>query len=118
MDFMPERFLETDGHEPAPDPSQYVFGFGRRICPGRLLADHALYLSIVQSLSVFNIEKALENGVEVEPEVQFTPGVVSHPKPFKHRITPRSTAHRTLIESVETTHPWEESDGVLLKSMD
>ncbi|KAH7374847.1 cytochrome P450 [Plectosphaerella cucumerina] len=94
MAFMPERFM---GQEPAPDPSQFVFGFGRRICPGRLLADNALYLSIAQSLAVFDIGKAVEGGVEIQPEVKFTPGVVSHPQPYRYRITPRSSGHRALI---------------------
>jgi cytochrome P450 len=111
MAFMPERFM---GQEPAPDPSQFVFGFGRRICPGRLLADNALYLSIAQSLAVFDIGKAVEGGVEIQPEVKFTPGVVSHPQPYRYRITPRSSDHRALIMSIEETHPWEESDGSLL----
>lgn len=102
------------GKEPVPDPSQFVFGFGRRICPGRLLADNALYLSIAQSLAVFNIGKAVNDGIEIQPEVKFTPGVVSHPQPYRHKITPRSSAHRALIMSIELTHPWEENDGSLL----
>lgn len=117
MAFMPERFLEGEGRAIAPDPNQFVFGFGRRVCPGRLLADKALYLSIVQSLAVFKMEKAVENGVEITPEAKFTPGIVSHPLPFKHHITPRSPAHRMLIESIEKTYPWETSDGALLEQL-
>ena len=117
MSFKPERFLATDGREPAPDPHMFVFGFGRRICPGRILADNSLYLNIVQSLAVFNINKVVENGKEVEPTVKFTPGVVSHPEPFKNVITPRSPHYEKLIRSIQQKYPWEESDGKVLESM-
>ncbi|KAM5350245.1 hypothetical protein ACJ41O_006750 [Fusarium nematophilum] len=109
MSFEPERFLES---KPAPDPHTFVFGFGRRICPGRILADNALYLNIVQSLAVFNISKGGE-----ELKVAFTPGVVSHPDPFKAVIKPRSLRHEELIRGVEKMFPWEESDAQVLESM-
>ncbi|KAH6892392.1 cytochrome P450 [Thelonectria olida] len=118
MAFMPERFLETEGREPAPDPHQFVFGFGRRICPGRILADNALFLNIAQSLAVFNISKGVENGKEVDNKIKFTPGVVSHPEAFKAEIKPRSPHHEKLIRSIEQRFPWQESDAKALESMD
>ncbi|KAK7427395.1 hypothetical protein QQZ08_006164 [Neonectria magnoliae] len=117
MAFKPERFLETETNKPTPDPHMFVFGFGRRICPGRILADSALYLNIAQSLAVFNISKGIENGQEIEAKVQFTPGVVSHPAPFKAQIKPRSPHHEKLIRSVEQRFPWQESDAKVLESM-
>lgn len=30
--FNPERFLSAN---PEPDPRKWVFGFGRRVCPGK-----------------------------------------------------------------------------------
>lgn len=116
MSFKPERFLATNGHDPAPDPHTFVFGFGRRICPGRILVDNTLYLTIAQSLAVLNIGKNTEDG-EVEREIRFTPGVVSHPEPFKATIKPRSNQHEKLIRSIEQTFPWQESDAMVLKSM-
>jgi len=117
MTFKPERFLSIDGHEPEPDPHRFVFGFGRRICPGRILADNALFLNIAQSLAVFNVSKALENGKEAMPVIKFEPGVVSHPAPYKTKITPRSAHHESLIRSIEKTHPWQESDGSILEGI-
>ncbi|KAI0128219.1 putative cytochrome P450 oxidoreductase OrdA-like protein [Hypoxylon sp. NC0597] len=114
MTFKPERFLATEGHEPEPDPHIFAFGFGRRICPGRYLADNALYLSIAQSLAVFNITKVVENGREVEPIVKLEPGVISHPAPYKNVIKPRSPHHERLIRSIEETYPWQESDSKTL----
>ncbi|KAL1984336.1 hypothetical protein VTN96DRAFT_9294 [Rasamsonia emersonii] len=117
MTFKPERFLSQDGHIPELDPHTLSFGFGRRICPGRVLADSALYLSIAQSLAVFNIQKVVEDGHEVDPVVEFLPGVISHPVPFKTSVEPRSPQHEALILSIEQDHPWEESDAKVLESI-
>lgn len=119
MVFKPERFLATNGHEPEPDPGMYVFGFGRRICPGRNLAENTIYLSVAQSLAVFNVTKPIDpkTGKEVEPAIKFEPGVISHPAPFKCVIKPRSSQHEALIRSIEQKHPWRESDAEALESI-
>lgn len=114
MAFKPERFL---GDKPKPNPHRLSFGFGRRICPGRILADNSLYLNIVQSLAAFKIDKAIENDREVEPVINFLPGVVSHPMPYKTSISPRSPRHEARIRSIERTHPWQTSDAKELESM-
>lgn len=117
MSFKPERFLADGGQKPETDPHTFVFGFGRRICPGRLLADNSLYLNIVQSLAVFDISKVIQNGRELQPVVKFTPGVVSHPEPYKVQIKPRSPRHEQLIRSTEKVYPFEQSDAHTLQSL-
>ncbi len=114
--FRPERFL---GPNAAPNPSTYIFGFGRRICPGRLLADSTLFLTIAQSLAVFEIHKAVDKdtGKVVEPVVGTTAGLVAHPLPFQCRIVPRSEKRVELIRTVEAEHPWEKGDSKLLKGL-
>lgn len=112
--FNPERFLSIDGSQPEQDPRTYTFGFGRRICPGRILADNALFLNIAQSLAVLHIRKD-ENGAQ--PELLFTPGMISHPEPFKAAITPRSPHHERLIRSLEQEFPWEQSDSHIIEKM-
>lgn len=113
MEFNPDRFLGINGKEPEMDPHSIVFGFGRRICPGRHLADNTLYLSIAQSLAVFNITKV--TGEEVRPE--FQPGVISHPVPWKCRISPRSPEHEALIDTVEKECPFEKSHSSELEKL-
>jgi cytochrome P450 len=73
--FQPERFV---GSDPAPSPSQYVFGFGRRVCLGRILADANLFLLIAQTLAVFEIQKAAnpDTGEELEPMAGIGRGLV------------------------------------------
>ncbi|KAG1734315.1 cytochrome P450 [Suillus lakei] len=89
--FNPERFLAKDGKEPETEPRTMCFGFGRRICPdvpnSRLhLAESPIWISTAMSLAVFDISKVVENGM------------LSHPKPFKCSIKPRSAMARGLIE--------------------
>ena len=72
--FNPARFLTADGTvDPSvPDPAQ-VFGFGRRICPGRHFAETALPLYIANILAAFAIEKPLDDlGNQVEPTRECT----------------------------------------------
>lgn len=114
MTFNPERFL---GPQPEVDPHSLVFGFGRRVCPGKFLADNTVFLSIAQSLTVFRITKEVENDTEVDVSPKFEAGVISHPSPWRFQIAPRSTAHEELILSVEKEHPWGENDAPALEKL-
>jgi cytochrome P450 len=96
--FNPERFLAKVGKEPEMAPRTVCYGFGRRICPGLHLADASIWISTVMSLAVFDISKVVENGVEITPDIDPLPGTISHPKPFKCSIKPRSAAAIRLIE--------------------
>ncbi|KIK57868.1 hypothetical protein GYMLUDRAFT_228437 [Collybiopsis luxurians FD-317 M1] len=81
-EFKPERYLGT---EPQPNPRSIIFGFGRRICPGRQLADRMVWLAITQITAVFNITPV----GDTLPPAEFKPGFTRHPKPFKCKITLR-----------------------------
>lgn len=75
--FKPERFL---GENPETDPATLVFGFGERICPGRVLADAILWLMMEQTLAMFDIKKARdETGREIDVQPNSAPGTISHP---------------------------------------
>lgn len=105
--FNPDRFL---GDSPEPEPADYMFGFGRRVCSGKLLAESSVWLTIAKSLAAFTVEKALDtDGKVIETELRAAPGLISHPYPFKADIKPRSAAHEALIREVERAHPWEKS---------
>ena len=65
-EFRPERFLSVDGSTPERDPNEFVFGFGRRLCPGRYLADVELYLVVATTLALFNIERPLHGDQKYE----------------------------------------------------
>ncbi|TFY82533.1 hypothetical protein EWM64_g1478 [Hericium alpestre] len=65
------------------------------------LAESSLFLVCAMSLSVFNISKAVENGVTITPAVDYTDGTISHPKPFKCSVKPRSEHAVAIIKSIE-----------------
>ncbi|KAJ7184629.1 cytochrome P450 [Mycena filopes] len=98
MTFNPSRFIATAGKEPAPDPSRIAFGHGRRVCPGKLLGEAALFMSCAAILSVFNISKIRENGVFVVPKVGQTSATISRPLPFKCVVEPRNEKALALIQ--------------------
>ncbi|KZT28780.1 cytochrome P450 [Neolentinus lepideus HHB14362 ss-1] len=95
MTFNPDRFL---GSQPEHDPREYCFGFGRRICPGRHLAEASVWLSCAASLAVFHISKPVDAaGRPIEPVIDFSSGSNSHVAPFRCDIKPRSETARHLI---------------------
>ncbi|GJE86541.1 cytochrome P450 [Phanerochaete sordida] len=100
-EFDPMRHCPDDGKAAAPDPRNYCFGFGRRICPGLHLADASVWLACAMVLATFDIEKPVVDGKVVEIHPEFTSGTVSHPKPFKCTIEPRSSRARALIVADE-----------------
>jgi len=95
--FKPERFLEEDGSLNHDDVG-YVYGFGRRLCPGIHFADATVWLAIASVLSMFKISKSHdENGNEIDiDEYACTDSFISHPVPFQCSIVPRSPKADTL----------------------
>ncbi|KAJ8475189.1 hypothetical protein ONZ51_g6728 [Trametes cubensis] len=97
--FKPERFLKDGKINPeVQDPNTFVFGYGRRICPGRHFAEASLFLMVASILHAFTIEPAVdEKGNTIKPEAKMTYGVISYPVPFPCSIKPRSPAAASLI---------------------
>ena len=74
--FDPERHISSPGKVAQRDPRNICFGYGRRICPGMYLAEASLFACIATSLAVFNIEKAVVDGVPIVPVHQSTSGII------------------------------------------
>ena len=65
-EFMPERFLNSDGTVRDDPILSLVFGAGKRICPGRHFVDATIFIVTSSILSVFNVTKTRdENGHEI-----------------------------------------------------
>ncbi|KAJ7251340.1 cytochrome P450 [Mycena rebaudengoi] len=98
--FNPDRFLLNGRLNPAVRDPSLVFGFGRRVCPGRYMAQSTLWITVASLLAVFDITKAVgEDGKILEPSYEYHSALVSMPFPFKCSIKPRSKAAANLIQS-------------------
>ncbi|TFK31172.1 cytochrome P450-like protein [Crucibulum laeve] len=93
--FNPGRFFDGNNQ---PDPRNHVFGYGRRLCPGRHLAEASLWLSMASILSTFDILPHVdEHGRPHLPVIDYTSGVMSSPTTFSCRFQPRSNATAEII---------------------
>ncbi|KAJ4496923.1 cytochrome P450 [Lentinula lateritia] len=98
--FNPSRFLDSNGQISDPlikDPATPVFGFGRRVCPGKHIALDLLWIAIASILTSFSIEAGSD--FDYEDEIYNSKSessesgpttMLSHPRPFKCRFIPRS----------------------------
>lgn len=116
-EFDPSRFINDSqtSSEAAmnPDISQrdhFVFGTGRRVCPGMNIADRSLFLAISRLLWAFRFDKAVdESGREIVPRPRaVTQGSLVQPLPFPAKIVPRSKMHADLVRG-----HWERSQELL-----
>jgi len=96
--FKPERFLKPDGTL-VDDAVDYIYGFGRRVCPGKYMVDAVGWLVMVSVLATFNISKAKdEYGKEIDIDANaYTSAITSRPLPFKCSIVPRSQTTVSLV---------------------
>ena len=88
--FDPDRYIPVEeGGRGEPFPNGQ-FGFGRRICVGKHLAEASVWIVVATILSTVNVEKAIDaEGHEITPRVELTNGLTSHPKKFPCRILSR-----------------------------
>ncbi|CAE6418545.1 unnamed protein product [Rhizoctonia solani] len=94
--FDPRRYLEPRAD---PNPLRYVFGFGRRICPGVHLAADQPWLAMAGILSTFNViaGKGLIEESKSRPWEMFEfNGMTSQPKPLPFSLVLRQGAEDLL----------------------
>ncbi|KAG1775192.1 cytochrome P450 [Suillus placidus] len=89
FEFKPERFFTSSG-DLNDDHVTPIWGWGRRICVGRYLADATLWSAIASMLAVFDFLKATDaNRQDIDFEPRWTSGITSRPVNFPCRIVPR-----------------------------
>lgn len=67
---------------------------------------------------MFDISKGKDDkGIDIEPDVKFTAGMISHPVPYTATIKPRSPEHERLVRQVQDLHPEEESHAAELDTV-
>ncbi|KAG1855549.1 cytochrome P450 [Suillus subluteus] len=95
--FMPERFLDVNGALTDDDPAGYVFGSGRRACPGRYTVDATLWSAIAIMLATVEFSFAKDDqGKMIDFIPQFTTGLTHSVMAFPCNISPRSHIHSEL----------------------
>ena len=74
--FDPDRFMNPF----KPEVLQHVdsvWGFGRRVCPGKIFAESNLWLVIANTIAVMDIRKATdEDGKPITPATEFEFGSI------------------------------------------
>lgn len=95
--FRPERFL---GNEEEMDPKAFVFGFGRRFCPGKDFAESCVFLVLASIVATMSIAKP--QGENSKPEPLFTDGFATRPRAFECVLKPRSLQALYLIQQQDT----------------
>ncbi|KAF9491440.1 cytochrome P450 [Pleurotus eryngii] len=99
--FIPERFLNSDGTFNDAD-SSFAFGFGRRVCPGRHMAEATIFMAVASALGVYRISKAKDvhgRDVQVKEEYPST-GLITGPLPFQCSISLRSEKAKILLNNL------------------
>ncbi|KAJ4472639.1 hypothetical protein C8R41DRAFT_588109 [Lentinula lateritia] len=83
MAFNPDRFL---CNEPTVmEPVSAAFGYGRRICPGRFMAEGQLWISIACILSVYEIKPGFDDkGKLIKTEAAFSSGLIWYVQKWLH----------------------------------
>ncbi|KIJ17980.1 hypothetical protein PAXINDRAFT_9069 [Paxillus involutus ATCC 200175] len=99
--FTPERFLTAEGTLTDDNPAEYIFGFGRRICPGRHTGDASVWSAIATMLATLEFTYATDaEGKNIMFEPKYANGLARHPETFPCRISPRSHISKASLERV------------------
>ena len=103
----PDRYLKHPGlateyaaSSDYQNRDHYTYGAGRRICAGIHLAERVQWRMLARLLWAFRIEHALDaNGEKIPIDTEaYEEKLITGPKPFKVRFTPRSHEHVEVIE--------------------
>lgn len=108
--FMPERYessktktaFESSMEADAMNRDHYIFGWGRRICPGLHLAEGSVLLLAARLLWAFDITAAKDvHGaalpVTSDPATAYENSIISNPKVFPVAFKPRSKKREQAI---------------------
>ncbi|KAJ4001835.1 cytochrome P450 1 [Lentinula boryana] len=96
--FMPERYTNSPMGPFENIDNIYAYGFGRRVCAGRYMADNTVWLTVASVLAAFTLEKTKdEHGNEIPITGEMTDLFFRHPRPYQSSITPRSHLAGELV---------------------
>ncbi|KAF5355241.1 hypothetical protein D9758_006004 [Tetrapyrgos nigripes] len=97
--YNPDRWLDANGKlgkgpVDAKEDGHTSYGFGRRICVGRHVADNSLFINIATMLWAMNIEK--QGTVDIKNVIE--DGLVVRPRMFDIKVAPRFPEAAQMLE--------------------
>ncbi|KAF9728573.1 hypothetical protein PMIN06_009450 [Paraphaeosphaeria minitans] len=102
MDFDPDRYIDKQLLSSASaklsslsERDHWIFGAGRRICPGMLLAERVIWLTVSQMLWAFDMQQIAGKPIDLN-EHEGLSG--RRPRPFEVRIRPRFEGARKIVD--------------------
>ncbi|KAJ9604248.1 hypothetical protein H2200_011082 [Cladophialophora chaetospira] len=96
--FAPERFYPEQEGGAAEPFLVGPFGFGRRICVGRHLAQASVWIFIATLIATVDVSKPLgHDGRRIEQPITLSTGLSSHPGKFNVVFKPRSSESEDLL---------------------
>ncbi|GKT44747.1 fumitremorgin C synthase [Colletotrichum spaethianum] len=111
-DFRPERWLERD------DLPKTIFGYGRRLCPGRHVGREGLWIMFARLLWAFNMQAptdpvTLKKKV-IDPMAMPSLGIIVAPEPYEALFTPRGEWVEALVHK-ELAISEKDADNLMKK---
>ncbi|KAJ3724070.1 cytochrome P450 [Lentinula raphanica] len=106
--FNPSRFPNADGGvdssiKNTKDEGHFSFGFGKRICVGRHVANNSLFIHIAYMLWAFNITAELDadRKPKLPDPLRSIEGLIIRPQPFGCQFTARNADVAELISQAK-----------------
>lgn len=101
--FDPDRYLKNPyGTKMSADEAKaagrkpvYIFGVGRRKCPGDLFAENSVLVTMAKLVWAFNVMAT--GPIDTSIETGFHGGMVIGPEKFNVEFVPRSEKHRQAL---------------------
>ncbi|KAI9445682.1 cytochrome P450 [Lactarius psammicola] len=100
-DFDPARYLDEKGQVKVliegREEGHMSFGFGRRACPGRFVAEATLAIDFATLLWAMRFERPEDAQGELDVRTTVNSGVTAQPIPFEYKAIPRFTEAEALL---------------------
>ncbi|KAH8981689.1 cytochrome P450 [Lactarius hatsudake] len=101
-EFDPARYLDEKGQVKVlmvdREEGHMSFGFGRRICPGRFVAEGTLAIDFATLLWAMRFERADGGRGELDVRTMVHAGATTQPRAFEYKITPRFMEAESLLK--------------------
>jgi len=107
-EFDPFRYLDEKGQVKTliegREEGHMSFGFGRRVCPGRYVAEGTLSIDFATLLWGMRFERPESSLGELDVHTLLHIGLTGRPVPFEYKAVPRFTEAEALLNEVQSLY--------------